>query len=1017
MIDSMAAVAACLRAVDAGRRGLKGDSATGTDPFRTWRTGAAERGQAAAGVVESLILGPSLKRRRRKADPFLRSQMAVGTDAPPSPTAPHLRQTSALTTRLILAYLEANGGRGAVLRALEGAGMADREADLRDENGWFSFAEKIRLLEAAGEAMEDPDIARHVGEQAIDLDIGQGLKIALQALGSPRMVYANIVRACSKFTTTHQMEIVELSRERARVRYTDVSGTGTHALDCDLNIGLLSCAPRLFGRPPARVAHPECALQGADACVYDVRWDGGGSHHRRSLAALALGAGGLLAAFLAAPGLVPEAGAAMGAAMLAGLRVEVLARRGRWRELEAKVRQQAEAAERLSSSLHDLVSELRLEELLDKITRHAQSAVGGKDFALLVTEEDGIRCRSTSGLSEEAAAALERWAAATPSLVEAPVLRDDLSAVPSLAALPEQEVPIRALCTAPLRFRGRSLGVLVALSPSERAFLPYDTELLSTYAAQAAIALANARLYEAQQALASRDPLTGLLNHREFHEAVARELERCRRHGRTVSVVVFDLDGFKLVNDTAGHAEGDRVLRVAAQALGATARAGDLACRIGGDELALVLPETGAEEARRVAARVREAVGATDARTGASYGVASWPEDGPTKDTLLQRADADLYVMKRGRREAGTARRTPAQRGRLATASRLSALLAPLTDAQEIVEVTVAELHRSFGFYVAGLQRLDPDGMLRLAAVQGELAQRVPDLAEAWTQSVDEGVSGRVVRLGEPVLIADTHDDPDFLSPPRESSARSALTVPVRVDGEVWGVLDLEALEPRAFDADDLLLGVMVAAQVGAALHRSLLAEERERTFETTLAVLGDALESKDSYTAAHAREVAELCEGVGIRLGLASEPRRALRYAALLHDIGKIGVRTEILIKPGALTDAEFAEIKRHTVIGAEMLGRIPGFEAVQVLVRWAHERWDGSGYPDGLAGEDIPLGARIICACDAYHAMTSDRPYRRAMPAAAALAELRRCAGTHFDPTVVEALLAQLAPLARAA
>jgi diguanylate cyclase (GGDEF)-like protein/putative nucleotidyltransferase with HDIG domain len=564
--------------------------------------------------------------------------------------------------------------------------------------------------------------------------------------------------------------------------------------------------------------------------------------------------------------------------------------------------------------------------------------------------------------------------------------------------------------------------VLVALSPSERAFLPYDTELLSTYAAQAAIAVGNARLYEAQQALASRDPLTGLLNHREFHEAVSRELERCRRHGRTLSVVVFDLDGFKLVNDVSGHAEGDRVLRGAAQALEATARAGDLACRIGGDELALVLPETACDEARRVADRVRAAVGAVDARTGASYGVASWPQDGPTKDTLLQRADADLYAMKRGRRAVraaseARAARTPAQRDRLATASRLSALLAPLADAQEIAEVTVGELHRSFGFYVAGLQRLDEDGVLRLVSARGELTNRVPDLVEAWTQTVDQGVSGRAVRLGEPVLVADTREDPDFVTPPEQSAARSALTVPVRVAGEVWGVLDLEALEPNAFDADDLLLGVMVAAQVGAALHRCVLAEEREQTFMTTLGVLSDALESKDSYTAAHAREVAELCEAVAERLALSGEPRRALRYAALLHDIGKIGVRTEILTKPGALTAEEFEEIKRHTVIGAEMLGRIPGFEPVQALVRWAHERWDGSGYPDGLAGESIPMAARIICACDAYHAMTSDRPYRRALPAQAAIAELRRCAGTHFDPAVVEALVAELAPLARAA
>jgi putative nucleotidyltransferase with HDIG domain len=135
----------------------------------------------------------------------------------------------------------------------------------------------------------------------------------------------------------------------------------------------------------------------------------------------------------------------------------------------------------------------------------------------------------------------------------------------------------------------------------------------------------------------------------------------------------------------------------------------------------------------------------------------------------------------------------------------------------------------------------------------------------------------------------------------------------------------------------------------------------------------------------------------------------RTVRYAALLHDIGKIGIPGEILSKPEALSQEEFEQIKKHTVIGARMLERIPFFEEVHPLVRSAHERWDGRGYPDALAASEIPLGARIICACDAFHAMTSDRPYRAAMPPVEAIAELRRHAGRQFDPTVVDAVVAE--------
>ena len=139
----------------------------------------------------------------------------------------------------------------------------------------------------------------------------------------------------------------------------------------------------------------------------------------------------------------------------------------------------------------------------------------------------------------------------------------------------------------------------------------------------------------------------------------------------------------------------------------------------------------------------------------------------------------------------------------------------------------------------------------------------------------------------------------------------------------------------------------------------------------------------------------------------------RELRLAAVFHDIGKIAVPEAILNKPGPLAPDERAVLERHTIVGEQILAPVEFLASVRPLVRHEHERWDGAGYPDGLAGEAIPLGSRIILACDALHAMTSDRPYRRALPLDAAIGELRRHAGTQFDPRVVEALLGVLAPV----
>ena len=198
-----------------------------------------------------------------------------------------------------------------------------------------------------------------------------------------------------------------------------------------------------------------------------------------------------------------------------------------------------------------------------------------------------------------------------------------------------------------------------------------------------------------------------------------------------------------------------------------------------------------------------------------------------------------------------------------------------------------------------------------------------------------------------------------------------------------------------------------VADQLGAALRSATLYEQLERAYLGTAEALGAALEAKDASTAEHARAMVDNVERVGRRLGMSEQELRDLRYAAAFHDIGKIAVPETILNKRGPLTDDERRAIERHPVVGEQILQPVDFLERVRPLIRHCHERWDGGGYPDGLAGESIPLGARVILVCDAHDAMTRDRPYRRALPTEMAHEEIRAFAGRQFDERVAEAFL----------
>ncbi len=222
-----------------------------------------------------------------------------------------------------------------------------------------------------------------------------------------------------------------------------------------------------------------------------------------------------------------------------------------------------------------------------------------------------------------------------------------------------------------------------------------------------------------------------------------------------------------------------------------------------------------------------------------------------------------------------------------------------------------------------------------------------------------------------------------------------------------------------AFATQSSPYGVVLALPLVALL--SVFARERRvridhelelrDAYRGTAFLLGDVVEADDAYTGTHSRAVVELTLRVADRLGLSARERRDAEFAALLHDVGKVRVPNAIITKPGPLTAEERAIVERHTVEGERLLHRVGGLLGeIGRVVRSCHEHWDGKGYPDGLAGEEIPLLARIVACCDAFSAMTSDRSYRKALPEHEAVAELRRGRGTQFDPRVVDALVETL-------
>jgi diguanylate cyclase (GGDEF)-like protein/putative nucleotidyltransferase with HDIG domain len=354
----------------------------------------------------------------------------------------------------------------------------------------------------------------------------------------------------------------------------------------------------------------------------------------------------------------------------------------------------------------------------------------------------------------------------------------------------------------------------------------------------------NGDRHRMELSLVSRtDPLTESLNRRGFEERLDAELQESSRNGRPLSLLLLDLDDFKQVNDTLGHAAGDDLLRWVVQTARTTLRPFDQMGRLGGDEFAVLLPAAARHDAVDVGNRMRQAL---SERISVTIGVAAYPVDGADREELHRAADGELYAAKHGSKA------------------------------------------------LPGFTRRDL----------------------GWAASLAHTVDRR-------------------MTPPED-----------------------------------------------------------------------------------HSSEVARYAGVIAAQLGWSGEELGLIRLAGMLHDVGKIAIPDRILLKPGSLTPEEQSEhIRRHPILGAELVSRVEGLGPAVMWIRHSHENWDGTGYPDGLRGEAIPLGSRMLHVASAFAAMTGRRTYRNTVSAEEALVELERCAGRQFDPRCVEALAVYLSGSAEAA
>lgn len=274
---------------------------------------------------------------------------------------------------------------------------------------------------------------------------------------------------------------------------------------------------------------------------------------------------------------------------------------------------------------------------------------------------------------------------------------------------------------------------------------------------------------------------------------------------------------------------------------------------------------------------------------------------------------------------------------------------------------------------------------------------------------IGEGIAGLVAREGKTVYCEDIENDVRFMRNSKvKYSSKSFVAVPLKIKNKVIGVLNINSKRKgKQFSQMDIKLLDILANQAAVAIENIQLYKDMKGMYVGTIMTLAKAIDAKDSYTKGHSERVMKFAVEIAKEMKLPEKLVSNIEFAALIHDIGKIGVKDNVLDKPTRLSDAEYDIIKKHPVIGEQIIAPIEFLTNIAPLILYHHEHYDGSGYLEGLKGEEIPIGARILIVADAFEAMISERPYSRSMTREEASDELRDKSGSQFDPEVVKAFL----------
>ncbi len=533
--------------------------------------------------------------------------------------------------------------------------------------------------------------------------------------------------------------------------------------------------------------------------------------------------------------------------------------------LRERLREREEELAVINRSSTIITSSLNIQDIYESFIRELKKVVDVSWAAITLIEGDNLRILALFSETGSAWQVGERlplhgsateWVTANHEIVVEPDLEQESRFVTGKL---HRQQGIRSIACLPLIAKGEAIGSLVVASRQPNAYSARHITLLEQLTSQIAMPVENSQLYAEVEEKAHYDDLTGLLNRRSLDEVITVEVNRHSRYGGVLSIIILDLDSFKTYNDNHGHVAGDKLLRQAGAEMKKSIRGSDQAFRYGGDEFAILLPNTSIDAALQVSERVRKRVAGIESGRipiTASLGLASWPADGINAVEVIAAADSALYLAKRS-------------------------------------------------------------GGNRSQCASGTL-----------------------------------------------------LTLPLEEDTKA------PAVTGEASDRDTL----------------------------STIYALALTVDARDHYTRGHSRKAGEYARLLAEALELPPSEVNKLETCALLHDIGKVSVNDRILNKPGRLTPDEWAAIRNHPQVGVNIASHAPQLASCLPGILHHHEKYDGTGYPGGLKGQNIPLEARILAIADAFAAMTTARSYSKALSVPEALEEMNRGAGTQFDPRLVK-------------